>query len=154
MSTWMPPFRTSNKGGVQLQKSYSENHASIMKALQVSSSNENFIGDFSKPFVLPLLTGAKHQDLKSISCHVLANLINGQYSHLVETFTVVDCRYPYEFEGGHIQNAINLYTQESVLNKFLPTELSTAKAATAGQPNRRHILIFHCEFSSERGPSM
>ncbi|KAH9389678.1 M-phase inducer phosphatase 1 [Tyrophagus putrescentiae] len=145
------PSRQS-KGGSLFQKSYSENHASIMQALQLSSSNPALIGDFSKPYVLPFLSSCKHQDLKSISSHVLASLIKGQYKHCVESFTVIDCRYPYEFEGGHIQDAVNLYTQELILSKLLPNKSVTAK--TNDSLSKRSILIFHCEFSSERGPGL
>ncbi len=150
------PLSSSRQGGHkfgnQLQKSFSENHASIMQAVQVSSTNHALIGDFSKPYLLPFLSNCKHQDLKSISSHVLASLINGSYNHCVESFTVIDCRYPYEFEGGHIQNAINIYTQELVLKTFLPNNSLTLK--TNENLSKRRILIFHCEFSSERGPSL
>ncbi|XP_017494083.1 PREDICTED: M-phase inducer phosphatase-like, partial [Rhagoletis zephyria] len=123
-----------------------------MQAVQVSSTNHALIGDFSKPYLLPFLSNCKHQDLKSISSHVLASLINGSYNHCVESFTVIDCRYPYEFEGGHIQNAINIYTQELVLKTFLPNNSLTLR--TNENLSKRRILIFHCEFSSERGPSL
>ena len=33
----------------------------------------------------------------------LAQVIEGQYSDVVEKFTIIDCRYPYEYEGGHIK---------------------------------------------------
>lgn len=147
------PLRQSKGGKTPLQKSFSENHASIMQALQVSSTNSALIGDFSKPYVLPFLSNCKHQDLKSISSFVLASLINGHYRQAVESFTVIDCRYPYEFEGGHIQNAINLYTQELVLSKLLSNKTATAEKSDESQ-SKRNILIFHCEFSSERGPSL
>lgn len=29
--------------------------------------------------------------------------LNGQFNDLVERLIVIDCRYPYEFEGGHIK---------------------------------------------------
>lgn len=29
--------------------------------------------------------------------------LNGQFNELVERLIVIDCRYPYEFEGGHIK---------------------------------------------------
>jgi len=41
--------------------------AVIHQALSTSDEQANLIGDFSRPHSLPLLTAAKHQDLKSIS---------------------------------------------------------------------------------------
>lgn len=29
--------------------------------------------------------------------------LTGQFDHVVEQVIVIDCRYPYEFEGGHIK---------------------------------------------------
>src|SRR5699024_6556166 len=113
------PLKATNQGSLPLQKCYSENHASIMRALQVSSSDPTLIGDFSMTYGIPLLSNSKHQDLKSISCHVLADLLRGRYCNIIESFTIIDCRYPYEYDGGHIQTAINLFTQEHILNKFI-----------------------------------
>lgn len=138
--------------GVPLQKCFSENHASIMRAVQISSSDPSLIGDFSKSHILPLLKNFKHQDLKSISCHVLVDILNGHYNDVIESFSIVDCRYPYEYEGGHIKTAVNLYTQELILNHFIKNK--TGDAVSKSTNKKRHILIFHCEFSSERGPSL
>ncbi|KAH3854129.1 hypothetical protein DPMN_096668 [Dreissena polymorpha] len=74
----------------------------------------------------------------------MAEVLNGVYSDRLHKVTIVDCRYPYEFEGGHIRGAVNMYTRDAV-NSLLGTQ------TTAG---KRHVLIFHCEFSSERGPRM
>lgn len=30
-------------------------------------------------------------------------LLTGKFSSIVEKFVIVDCRYPYEYEGGHIK---------------------------------------------------
>lgn len=30
-------------------------------------------------------------------------LLTGKFSNIVERFVIVDCRYPYEYEGGHIK---------------------------------------------------
>ncbi|XP_013148890.1 PREDICTED: M-phase inducer phosphatase 1-like isoform X2 [Papilio polytes] len=128
-----------------LQRAYSENNASIMSALARSVVEPDLIGDFSLPFALPLTHG-DHADLKSISCDTLAGLLQGQYDDSVSSYQVIDCRYPYEFEGGHILGAINLYTPEQVLtlvNEPLPKS-----------GDKRNILIFHCEFSLERGPKL
>jgi len=32
----------------------------------------------------------------------MARLLQNEFSDVVEKYTVVDCRYPYEYDGGHI----------------------------------------------------
>ena len=59
-------------------------------------------------------------------------------------------RYPYEYEGGHIKGAENIYTQQQILS-LLP---ETKQKPPAQDENNRQILIFHCEFSSERAPNL
>lgn len=95
----------------------------------------------------------KHRDLKSISIHTMAQLLRGDFDEKVESFKVIDCRYPYEYEGGHITGASNLYTQEQILEEFVKQKTDNARVDEE-QCNRRNILVFHCEFSSERGPKL
>jgi len=57
---------------------------------------------------------------------------------------IVDCRFEYEFKGGHIADAVNVST-EAELDSLL---LSKPPASPAP------VLIFHCEFSQMRGPTM
>ena len=40
----------------------------------------------------------------------MAALQGGEYEHIVEKAIIVDCRYPYEFEGGHIKVRLKLKT--------------------------------------------
>jgi len=75
----------------------------------------------------------------------MSAVLRGCYDDQMDDVTVIDCRYPYEFAGGHIRGAVNLYTHEMVRD-FLMRHVTS----TSG----RHVLIFHCEFSSERGPKM
>ncbi|XP_063704392.1 M-phase inducer phosphatase-like isoform X2 [Culicoides brevitarsis] len=133
------------------KKSISMNDANIMSALARSNSEPNLIGDFSKPFVLPLMEG-RHSDLKSISADTMAKLVRGEFDSQVASFKVIDCRYPYEFEGGHIRGAQNLYMQEQIMKVLMDS--SAPSAATISDAPKRNILVFHCEFSSERGPKL
>ena len=82
----------------------------------------------------------------------MADLLNGKYDDVVNKFITVDCRYPYEYEGGHIEGAENLYTKLDIYNKFLKGD--EFRQSSCEDPKKRNILIFHCEFSSERGPNM
>lgn len=129
-----------------LKRAFSATDETIISAVQRSSDSNDLIADFSKAHCLPLTNG-KHQDLRAITPHTLAALIKGEYSHTVNSFKIIDCRYPYEYNGGHIDGAVNIYTKEGCL------ELLHGKASEQ-HPNKRNILIFHCEFSSERGPNL
>ncbi|XP_048851351.1 M-phase inducer phosphatase 1-B-like isoform X2 [Brienomyrus brachyistius] len=107
--------------------------------------NAEFIGDFSKVFALPTVTG-RHQDLKYITVETMCALLNGEFSSLVESFVVVDCRYPYEYQGGHIKGALNLPNSDEAVEHLLRQRLRPRC------PDKRLVLVFHCEFSSERAP--
>ncbi|XP_053622271.1 M-phase inducer phosphatase-like isoform X2 [Plodia interpunctella] len=124
-----------------LQRAYSENNASIMSALARSAREPDLIGDFSAACALPLARGA-HPDLRAVSARTLAGLLAGRYRHCVHHFQVIDCRYPYEFAGGHIVGARNLYTRQHV------------RALLHVAPRARCVLVFHCEHSLERGPNL
>lgn len=94
----------------------------------------------------------RHRDLKSISAGTMAKLLRGGFEDTVASFTVVDCRYPYEFEGGHIRGAQNLYTQEQIITELVNSKTESPKVVPDGKMH--NIIVFHCEFSSERGPKL
>ncbi|KAM6163095.1 M-phase inducer phosphatase 2 isoform 2-T2 [Rhynchocyon petersi] len=113
----------------------------------LDSDQRELIGDYSKAFLLQTVDG-KHQDLKYISPETMVALLTGKFSNIVEKFVIVDCRYPYEYEGGHIKTAVNLPLEHDAETFLLQSPI------TACSLDKRIILIFHCEFSSERGPRM
>lgn len=113
----------------------------------LDSDHHGLIGDYSKAFLLQTVDG-KHQDLKYISPETMVALLTGKFSHIVEKFVIVDCRYPYEYEGGHIKNAVNLPLERDAETFLLQRPIMPCSL------DKRIILIFHCEFSSERGPRM
>uniref|UniRef100_A0A3B3XD76 M-phase inducer phosphatase n=1 Tax=Poecilia mexicana TaxID=48701 RepID=A0A3B3XD76_9TELE len=130
-----------------LQRSKSFCHTEIEKLLDKSDGSNELIGDFTKPFVLPTVDG-KHQDLKYITSEMMVAALTGQFDHLVDQVIVIDCRYPYEFEGGHIKGALNLHQEDQVEDFLLKTPI------VPSCPEKRVVIVFHCEFSSERGPRM
>ncbi|GAB1286920.1 M-phase inducer phosphatase 2 [Apodemus speciosus] len=113
----------------------------------LDSDHHGLIGDYSKAFLLQTVDG-KHQDLKYISPETMVALLTGKFSNIVEKFVIVDCRYPYEYEGGHIKNAVNLPLERDAETFLLQRPIMPCSL------DKRIILIFHCEFSSERGPRM
>nr|XP_055060212.1 cell division cycle 25 homolog d isoform X1 [Misgurnus anguillicaudatus] len=126
------------------------------------------IGDFSKQHLLPV-ESVGHQELHCVSAHTVASLIKGQFGPAVEDFLIIDCRYPYEYQGGHIKGAVNLYTEYQI-QQAVAQALERAKLHPTGsffwghQPSDsvakvegsspRKLIVFHCEFSSERGPHL
>ncbi|XP_053575232.1 M-phase inducer phosphatase 1-B-like [Bombina bombina] len=139
--------KTRRMGGTPLKKTLSLCDVDISQVLDEDCGHRHLIGDFTKVFALPTVMG-RHQDLRYITSETLSALIHGEFNSLVERFYIIDCRYPYEYEGGHIRGALNLDKQEEVLDYFLKTPLVPSVV------QKRIILIFHCEFSSERGPKM
>lgn len=109
--------------------------------------------------ILPCFN-VKDDGLMRIKADTLLQVLQGQYDHLIDTYEIVDCRFGYEYTGGHIQGAINLSTMEKVKRYFLDPKTATnlPLRCQSGKPDKsgnlkRKILIFHCEFSMKRGPS-
>ncbi|XP_021372966.1 M-phase inducer phosphatase-like [Mizuhopecten yessoensis] len=106
--------------------------------------DEDLVGDGTDTFCLPTIKG-RHQDLKSISANTMVNVLTGRYDDVIGSYHVIDCRYPYEFNGGHMKHAENKYTRDQVQQLLQERRCYDVTG-------KRNILIFHCEFSSERGP--
>ena len=117
----------------------------------MSSSHLSSVMSSFQPYCLPTIPG-KHTDLKSITADTMADLLNGKYSDVVEEAKIIDCRYPYEYEGGHISGALSIYRKDSILQEFMAP--GQAEKFHSANSDKRKIIIFHCEFSSERGPKL
>ncbi|CAO1636546.1 unnamed protein product [Sympodiomycopsis kandeliae] len=112
--------------------------------------------------VLPCFN-VKEDGLMRVTPQTLVELMRGGYNDKLESYQIVDCRFGYEFQGGHIPGAINLSTIEQVKSHFLsnggPSGCGLPPRSQSGQADsygnaRKPILIFHCEFSAKRAPSM
>ncbi|XP_046360623.2 M-phase inducer phosphatase-like [Haliotis rufescens] len=123
----------------------SESPESMKSAVDKMEAEINLIGDGSECHRLPTITG-RHKDLKSVSPRTASHLLTGKYNDVISGYQIIDCRYPYEYEGGHIEGAINLHNEAQI--KELVTSLRGRES------NQRNILVFHCEFSSERAPKL
>ncbi|XP_064817084.1 M-phase inducer phosphatase 1-like [Oncorhynchus masou masou] len=90
-------------------------------------------GDYSKPLLLPV-ERVEHQDLHCVSAQTVASLLRGQYSGTVGEFLVIDCRYPYEYHGGHIRGADNLHTEAQIQGLYSSSLPSTSSPPGAELP--------------------
>ncbi|KAL1916252.1 uncharacterized protein VTP21DRAFT_5869 [Calcarisporiella thermophila] len=80
--------------------------------------------------------------IKRITPDTLIHLLDNKYRGHYDQHYIVDCRFPYEYAGGHISGALNLNT---------PTALDQAFLTTI---KPRSLIVFHCEFSIHRAPRM
>ncbi|KAJ2744942.1 m-phase inducer phosphatase [Coemansia sp. BCRC 34301] len=93
---------------------------------------------------LPCATAATDSIMRIEAETVSELLTGGRYSDMYDEKIVVDCRFPYEYEGGHIAGAVNAPTMDA-LEKLLLDRPRT---------DRRVVVVLHCEYSLQRAPSM
>lgn len=148
----------------------------LSRAHSVATSGEHCSEGTSAPS-LPGF-GTFEQDHKTLPCHAvksdglmritpetLVGVLQGHYADKIKGFCVVDCRFAYEYEGGHITGATNLNNIDSVRSHFLepgcglhagtdlPCRTQSGTPDESGD-QRKFLLIFHCEFSWKRAPTM
>lgn len=128
----------------QMRRSQSATFEHDLGNMLDASTNKDLVADFSGPYTLPLIPG-QHEDLKCLSPETVARVLDNEFPE-VEAH-IIDCRYPYEYNGGHIKGAKNIYSKEDIYSEFI----EKPKRSLTG---KKTVLIFHCEFSSKRGPDM
>ena len=87
-------------------------------------------------------------DFHCVDSEILTRLIDGEFNGRIKKYFLIDCRYDYEFENGHIKNAVHCPPHETF--EFFETQIFTEENLKIA---REIVIIFHCEFSSKRGPS-
>jgi len=107
-----------------------------------TKTNQQPISEFPNDNSCGLLPSKKEGGCHYISADTVVDMLNESTS---QNFLVVDCRFEYEFSAGHIRDAVNICTYDALERTFFQPVL-TNSADT--------IIIFHCEFSSKRGPNM
>ncbi|WKY09884.1 hypothetical protein Q1695_002330 [Nippostrongylus brasiliensis] len=122
--------------------------------LRVQSSSVLEVGHHLPQFLevkyhLETVTTNDSQAFRRIDARTLSRLMNSMSSQeFTEKYVLIDCRYPYEFNGGHIKGAINVYDTAKCEEVFYPQN-PLHRAEIHGR-----IPIFYCEYSQKRGPSM
>eukprot|EP00123_Amoebidium_parasiticum_P004033 comp15331_c0_seq1/m.12181 comp15331_c0_seq1/g.12181 ORF comp15331_c0_seq1/g.12181 comp15331_c0_seq1/m.12181 type:complete len:487 (-) comp15331_c0_seq1:820-2280(-) len=99
------------------------------------------------PTILPTVPGDGSHSY--ITPRTLVRLLGGEYKDKFSAVYVFDARYPYEYQGGHICGAINVY-EGSVFDRHIAAIRSTHMRHSALPV----CIVLHCEFSQIRGPRM
>ncbi|KAI9143004.1 Rhodanese-like domain-containing protein [Paraphysoderma sedebokerense] len=92
---------------------------------------------------LPCFLGGSDA-IKRITPATVVDLIDGKFSSICDEYYIIDSRYPFEYSGGHIETAININDFQELERKFFEKPITDKKV----------VIIFHCEFSSQRAPMM
>ena len=79
--------------------------------------------------------------LPRISQETMVDILESKFHDRYEKVVVVDCRFEYEYNGGHIENAVNFNDKQQ-----LAKELFNDNAPSSV------LLILHCEYSVHRAP--
>ena len=86
---------------------------------------------------------SEEESLPRITKETMIDVLDGKYQQRYNKAIVVDCRFEYEYNGGHIEGAVNVNSKEELAKKLFDSPLS-----------EKTLLIFHCEYSAHRAPLM
>jgi hypothetical protein len=102
-----------------------------------------YFNDSTDNHILPTVKNTNTGGLNFISYKTLIEIIEGKYKKNFDKVFIIDSRYDYEYNGGHIIDAINIPKVEDLHELFFRQPIVNAKV----------VIVFYCEFSSHRGPS-
>lgn len=101
------------------------------------------IPEVHEPLLPHFSTADPTDTIPRITKQTMVEVLDGKYNeHFVQTM-VIDCRFEYEYSGGHIEGAVNFNDKELLTDQLFETPL----------PGRT-LLVFHCEYSAHRAPLM
>ncbi|KAJ5414201.1 hypothetical protein N7509_000828 [Penicillium cosmopolitanum] len=97
---------------------------------------------FAQPTAASLCSRDKADSLPRINQTTLLEVLDGKFNDQFDNVIIVDCRFEYEYEGGHIDGAINYNDKDALAGDLFDA------------PKARTALILHCEYSAHRAPIM
>ncbi|KAF5025022.1 hypothetical protein F66182_2890 [Fusarium sp. NRRL 66182] len=122
-----------------VMKSNSEGEETTSSALQSVMDVE----EAQEPVLPHFLTEDPTDTIPRITRETLVDVLDGKYSSHFDQKIVIDCRFEYEYDGGHIDGAVNYNDKDLLTNQLFQTPM-----------DGRTLLIFHCEYSAHRAPLM
>ncbi|KAF6777256.1 hypothetical protein AHF37_02802 [Paragonimus kellicotti] len=79
--------------------------------------NPNFRCDVKRHRALPVVQRTD-SGLHCVSIDTVADLVNDSHEKRNISYVIVDCRFPYEYEGGHIRGAVNIFTHSDLVQEI------------------------------------
>ncbi|KAJ5139153.1 uncharacterized protein N7515_004001 [Penicillium bovifimosum] len=103
------------------------------------------ISDISSPPSMKLphfIPEDRADSLPRIDKSTLLDLMDGKFKEHFDNILIIDCRFEYEYEGGHINGAVNYNDKDRLAGELFSAPLA------------RTALVLHCEYSAHRAPIM
>ncbi|KAL1872296.1 hypothetical protein VTK73DRAFT_1645 [Phialemonium thermophilum] len=101
------------------------------------------VDEAREPILPHFFPEGENDSIPRISRSTMIDVLDGKYGEHFDQKMVIDCRFEYEYEGGHIDGAINYNDKELLASHLFRTPMQG-----------RTLLIFHCEYSAHRAPIM
>lgn len=125
-----------------------ENSGDVVKPKETGHVQSNLhsvmdVEDVQEPALPHFFPDGDGDSIPRITRETFLDVMDGKFSHEYSQRLVIDCRFEYEYEGGHIDGAIN-YNDKELLARHLFEHPMGGKV----------LLIFHCEYSVHRAPMM
>ncbi|KAI2619263.1 hypothetical protein GGR54DRAFT_136382 [Hypoxylon sp. NC1633] len=95
------------------------------------------------PMLPHFFPDGESDNIPRISKATFVDVLDGKFNDFYTQKMIIDCRFEYEYDGGHIMAAVN-YNDKELLAKHLFENPMQGKT----------LLIFHCEYSACRAPMM
>lgn len=83
------------------------------------------------------------ESVPRITKETMVEVLGGKYGQYYDHSLIVDCRFEYEYKGGHIEGAINVNNKEELAEQLFVSNRT-----------EKTLLVFHCEYSAHRAPIM
>ncbi|KAJ9125574.1 hypothetical protein QFC22_000536 [Naganishia vaughanmartiniae] len=148
-------------------------HPKIHGGGRLAAADGTAAANPASPFALGF--GANEMDGKILPCHrvkedglvritheTLRNLLDGHFDDRMNRFHIIDCRFEYEYSGGHIAGAINVNNTNAVESLLLKQgcgmyndgEILPVPSRSGEGHEKPTVVVFHCEFSNKRAPAI
>eukprot|EP00466_Bigelowiella_natans_P015166 jgi/Bigna1/66960/fgenesh1_pg.2_\ len=124
---------------------------SVSTTTSTTESSPNLMPHLSLPpsYKAPnLKLPIKENSLNRISSETMIRLMKGEFAEHFDRYLVIDCRYTYEYKGGHIPGAKNIHLRQG----FDDVYKETRREGGGSMRGDRVAVVFHCEYSKHRGP--
>lgn len=126
-----------------VMKAKAEDSSPLQSTLQSNLQSVMDVEDAQEPCLPHFFSEDQNDTIPRISRETLVDLVQGKYAGSYTQRVIVDCRFEYEYDGGHIDTAVN-YNDKELLAKQLFEQPMAGKT----------LLVFHCEYSAHRAPLM